>query len=228
MKSISILLAVSLSVAGSEETGAPEILEPPQLSTSDLAWMEGISFTKGILPWEEKRRIGSVSLVIEYENQKRETLIEPLTISYPDADPKLLQSQIQEVLVARRITDGKFEFFLGWTRGSYKISKKKSISLKGVGGMSTSHFGPRTRRTDPAFSYVVPVGESEIFTFLTTQSKPLARIIVVSEAVNENNDKASVPSVESESMPERISYEEFIRKFGRPSAITSPRSATRD
>ena len=187
MKAILTILAVSFSVATAEETEMSQFIERPKLSTIDIAWMEGITFTKGILPWEEGQRIGSVSLVIEYASGKRKTLIGPLSISYPDVDPDILRSRVREVLVAYQIIDGRYEFFLGWNRGGYKNSMKKSISLKDVGIRSTKHFGARNLPTEPEFSYVVPIGESEIFTFLTTKSKPLARILVVSEPHDADN-----------------------------------------
>ena len=191
MKTAIILLTASLCIANAEKIKDPNHLAPPPLEASDIAWMEGISFTKGILPLEEHLRIGSVSLVIEYENGERETLIGPLQIEYDNGVTRHLQSQVPKVLVAMRMVDGQYEFFLGWNRGDLRNSSKKSVSLKNVGIRMTKTFERRTEPMESGLNFEVPVGESEIFTFLRTNSKPLARVLVISEPDDTDNPVTS-------------------------------------
>jgi hypothetical protein len=155
----------------------------PRITASDLAWIQGVQYVKGLLPNEENVRLSSVKLILEYEKGKIETLIDPINIKYYDGDLEHWKAVVGELLVTVRIVDGKHEFFLGYTTSELSVFMKKEIKMRGVGLPSITHrFQGRTGSTTDDLKFVVPVGESELFTFVK-DGQPFARLKLISEPV---------------------------------------------
>lgn len=175
-----IVLATTSLVGQRIETPA---VSGPDLSASDLAWIQGIRYVKGLLPNKYGSRLKSVALILEYENGKSKTLIEPISIKYYDGELEGWKDVVGELLVSVRIIDGKHEFFLGYTTAEQNVQRKAQIRMRGVGlpGM-TRMFQGRTGPMADDLSFVVPAGESELFTFVK-DGKPFARVIAISEPV---------------------------------------------
>lgn len=81
MKHITILLLAAICTASTSGIEIPS-KKPPKLDASDIAWMEGISYTKGLLPNKDNLRLNTVELVLDYENGKRDVVIDSTPIRY--------------------------------------------------------------------------------------------------------------------------------------------------
>lgn len=84
-----------------------------------------------------------------------------------------------ELLVAVNMSDGKHEFFLGYRTAKQSARKTKKINMRGVGlpGL-IHHFEGRTGNTTKDIGYVVPVGESTVFTFVK-DGEPYAHLKLI-------------------------------------------------
>lgn len=155
----------------------------PRITASDLAWIQGLQYVKGRLPNEEKVRLSSVKLTLEYEKGKTETLIDPISIKYYEGDLEQWKAAVGELLVTVRIVDGKHEFFLGYTTTEQSVFMKKEIKMRGVGLPGITHrFHGRTGPTTDDLSFVVPSGESELFTFVKNGHR-FARVKLIAEPI---------------------------------------------
>jgi hypothetical protein len=139
----------------------------PKLTASDLSWIQGIHYVKGLLPNEEHVRLRTVALILEYEKGKKETLIKPIGIKYYEGDLEHWKDVVGELLVSVRIVDGKHEFFLGYTTTEQSVFMKKEVKMRGIELPAITHrFQGRTGPMADDLSFVVPSGESDLFVFV--------------------------------------------------------------
>lgn len=160
------LLSVILSPASARNIDMPS-QGSPALDASDIAWMEGIVYTKGLLPNIEDHRLKSVRLVLDYESGKQEVVIDSMPISYYEGDSEEWMAVVGELLVSVTMSEGRHEIFLGYTTAELSTQKRKKLKIRGVGlPAMVTHFQGRTGHTTDDIGYVVPKGESKVFTFV--------------------------------------------------------------
>ncbi len=182
MKPAAFILVLSLLLQGACRAN---FLEPPALEAGELASALDFRWVKGHLLQKKGFEIDTVQLLFKDSSGERKLLSEKLAVDFLEGryeDTGELVDPLGYLLVMTKPVEGGYEIQLQiQTRKCTSHLKILVPELAGASFSKTCQFDVSTRRktTDPG--YVVPVGETEVFTF-SVAGKRYQTISVVCEA----------------------------------------------
>jgi hypothetical protein len=172
MKKHAILLLALLSISAplqAEEN--PRSL--PEITAPDIATFEGISWTKGRLPNQDGFRVKSAQVFLKEEGKSEKPVSIPLEVKYDLGrynDTGEFRDPMGHIYLAVKPEHNGLKICLV---AKNKIGTFRTESflreLKGYSVAATTHFRGETGNTTQDYSYVVPTGESEIFTLVNSE-----------------------------------------------------------
>ena len=145
----------------------------PEITASDLAVFEGIGWTKGRLPNQDGFRIKSAQVFLKEAGKKEKAISVPLMLNYDShrfQDTGELFDPLGHLYLAVKPEHDGFKVCLV-ARNKNGTSRTESFvkELKGYSVVATTQFKGETGNTTQDFNYVVPIGESEVFTLMDSE-----------------------------------------------------------
>lgn len=145
----------------------------PEITASDLAVFEGISWTKGRLPNQDGFRIKSAQVFLKEKGKKEKAVSVPLMLKYDShrfRDTGELSDPLGHLYLAVKPEHNGLKVCLVAKNknGTYR-TESFVRKLKGYSVAMTTHFEAETGNTTQDFNYVVPIGESEVFTLVDSE-----------------------------------------------------------
>ena len=166
MKHIQILLIGLISI-GNATFADENPRSLPEITASDLATFEGISWVKGRLPNEDGFRIASAQVFLKEEGKKEKAVTNPLELKYDDhrfSDTGELFDPLGHLYLAiEPKPNGLKVCLVAENRSSTYRTESFAKDLKGYSVITTTRFKGETGNTTQDFNHVVPIGESIIF-----------------------------------------------------------------
>ena len=171
MKKHAILLIALLSISAPLQA-KENPRSVPQITASDLATFEGISWVKGQLPNQDGFRIKSAQIFLGEKDEMAEAITSKVEIEYSAhrySDTGELSDPLGFLYVAIQPTQVGLKVGLV-VRNNARTTKSVHIieELKGYMVVTTINPKHQTGNTTWDYNYVVPAGEIEIF-ILTNQ-----------------------------------------------------------
>ncbi|WPJ94283.1 hypothetical protein SH580_12640 [Coraliomargarita algicola] len=160
---------------------APRV-RAPELTASDIAWAEGASYVKGLLPDVEGCRISSVQLDFVYVDGRRRTIVERQVVEVPENRPNAWRGMNGELLIFLQEAQGKTKIFMGVAtlERSTHVRALEDFGDSALPGV-IRQFAGSTGNTTADLRYTVPVGESEVFQFVDQDGEYYGSLVVVAE-----------------------------------------------
>lgn len=188
MKHIQILLIGLISI-GTVAFAEGNHRGIPAITASDLATLEGISWVKGRLPNQDGFRIASAQVFLKEEGKKEIAITAPLELEY---DPhrfsdtgELFDPLGYLYLVVGPKANGLKVCLVAKNKNGTRRTESMIEELKGYSVAMTAQFDGETGNTTQDLNYVVPHGESIVFTLmdskgskktLTLKCEPVERV----------------------------------------------------
>ena len=172
MKQYTILLLALSSISTLLLAGeAPRSF--PKITATDIATFEGISWTKGRLPNQDGFRIKSAQVFLKEENKEEKAISIPLELKYDlirFKDTGELLDPLGHIYLAVQPQHNGLKVCLVAKNkiGTYRTESFVK-ELKGYSVSMTHNFKHVTGNTTRDYNYVVPFGESEVFTFVNAK-----------------------------------------------------------
>lgn len=172
MKHINILLIglLTLNTAIVAEENPQSF---PAITATDLAAFEGISWTKGRLPNQDGFRIKSAQVFLKEEGKKEKAISVPLMLKYDShryQDTGELSDPLGHLYLAVKPEHNGLKVCVVAKNknGTYR-TESFLRELKDYSVAMTTHFEGETGNTTQDYNYVVPIGESEVFTLVNSE-----------------------------------------------------------
>ncbi len=140
----------------------------PEITASDLAVFEGISWTKGRLPNQDGFRIKSAQVFLKEEGKKEKAVTVPLRLKYDlhrYRDTGELSDPLGHLHLAVKPEHNGLKVCLVAKNknGTYR-TESFLRELKGYSVVMTTHFQGETGNSTQDLNYVVPIGDNVVFT----------------------------------------------------------------
>ena len=161
MKYKCILLGLLISSAAISAESKHPALERPELTTKDLASILGLSTVKGRLPNAEGWRISSYQVIFRSSNGTEKPLSDIVEYNYDEYK----MDDIGHLIVSLATNDGAYELYLKAENYAGSTIRRIPVKKKDYVMVCSQEFKGDMGVTVNDLSYVVPVGDSVVFSF---------------------------------------------------------------